>query len=134
MEVGFLSRRRRLPSDKIAETFVEGATHLDSAASLIAQKCVDALGGEDSPGLNRAAELLAALVVASGEDSTYRQPSPVDTRRRRRLRIERGLKTSLLDVAVAGAARHKHSIKSYEASLRLAIELGGRLAVCCWFR
>ena len=102
---------------------LRGATHLDSAASLIAQKCVDALGGEDSPGLNRAAELLAALVVASGEDSTYRQPSPVDTRRRRRLRIERGLKTSLLDVAVAGAARHKHSIKSYEASLRLAIEL-----------
>ena len=29
----------------------------------------------------------------------------------------------MLDVAVAGAARHKHSTKSYEASLRLAIEL-----------
>lgn len=102
---------------------LRGAPDLDRAATVIAEKCVDVLGGEDSPGAVRAAELLASLVVAAGDDGNYRQHSPVDSRRRRRLKLERGLKTSLLDVAIAGAARHKNAPTSYEASLRLSIAL-----------
>ena len=76
MEVGFLPEEDDCQATRSAGTSVAaGATHLDSGGILIAQKCVDALGGEDSPGLNRAAELLAALVVARVRTTRTAAPS-----------------------------------------------------------